>query len=88
MREEGAGRWRRLHNEELHNLDSSPNIIRGRDHSDDLDVDFNIILERILGNRVGRCGLDSSGIRYRPMGDSCEHDNEPSGSTKGGGFLD
>jgi hypothetical protein len=27
-REEVAGGWRRLHNEELHNLDTSPNIIR------------------------------------------------------------
>jgi hypothetical protein len=27
-REEVAGRWRRLHNEELHGLDTSPNIIR------------------------------------------------------------
>jgi hypothetical protein len=27
-REEGLGVWRRLHNEELHNLYTSPNIIR------------------------------------------------------------
>jgi hypothetical protein len=27
-REEVAGGWRRLHNEELHNLNISPNIIR------------------------------------------------------------
>jgi hypothetical protein len=27
-REEGAEGWRRLHNEELHNLYTSPNIIR------------------------------------------------------------
>jgi hypothetical protein len=27
-REEVAGGWRRLHNEELHNLYTSPNIIR------------------------------------------------------------
>jgi hypothetical protein len=27
-RDEGAGDWRKLHNEELHNFYSSPNIIR------------------------------------------------------------
>jgi hypothetical protein len=27
-RDEVTGDWRKLHNEELHNLDSSPNIIR------------------------------------------------------------
>jgi hypothetical protein len=27
-REEGAGSWRRLHNEELHNLYASSNIVR------------------------------------------------------------
>jgi hypothetical protein len=27
-REEGAGGWRKLHNEELHNLYTSPDIIK------------------------------------------------------------
>jgi len=80
--------WRRLHNEELHNLYASPNIIRvmesrsirlvrqvvrmwrweiytkywlenlkRRDHLEDLGVRGRIILERILGNSFGNCGL-------------------------------
>jgi len=35
-----------------------------------------------------RCGLDSSGSGQGLVGDSCEHGNEPSGSIKGGEFLD
>jgi hypothetical protein len=37
---------------------------------------------------VGRCGLDESGSRQGPVVSSCEHGNEPSGSIKGGEFLD
>jgi hypothetical protein len=77
--EEVAGGWRRLRNEELHNMYASPNVIRvikswgmrwagyvarmgemiivyklseklkGRDRSEDLGVDGNILLEWILG---------------------------------------
>jgi hypothetical protein len=36
---------------------------------------------------VGRCGLKSSGSGWGPVAGSCEHDNEPSGSIKGGDFL-
>jgi hypothetical protein len=59
--------------------------LRGRDHSEDLGVD-RIILKWILGNRIGGCGLDSLGLG--PMADYCKHGNEPSGSIKGGEFLD
>jgi hypothetical protein len=31
---------------------------------------------------MGRYGLDSFGIGYRPMVGSCEHDNEPLSSRK------
>jgi hypothetical protein len=37
------------------------------------------ILER---ERMGWYGLDRSGSGQRPMEDSCEHGNEPSGSIK------
>jgi hypothetical protein len=40
------------------------------------------------GNRVARCGLDSIGSGEGPVTGSCEHDNKPSGSVKGGEFLD
>jgi hypothetical protein len=35
--------------------------LKGTDHSEDLDVDLRIILKWFLWNRVGGCGLDSSG---------------------------
>jgi len=33
--------------------------LKGRDHSQDLGIDGKVILEWILGERVGRCGLGS-----------------------------
>jgi hypothetical protein len=42
---------------------------------------------RAQGNRVEKCGLDSSGSEQGPTVGSCEHGNEPSGSVKGGEFL-
>jgi len=35
--------------------------LKGRDHSEDPGVDMTIILAWILGNRVERCALHSSG---------------------------
>jgi hypothetical protein len=37
---------------------------------------------------VGRCELDASGSGQGPVAGCCEHGNEPSGSIKGGEFLD
>jgi hypothetical protein len=37
---------------------------------------------------MGRCGLDSSGSGLEPVGGSCEHGNELSGSIKRVKFLD
>jgi hypothetical protein len=39
-------------------------------------------------NSASRCGLDWSGSGQEPVAGSCEHGNEPSGSEKGGEFLD
>jgi len=54
---------------------------RPRRRWEDISMDLrNIILER--------CGLDSSGSGQGPMVGSCEHCNEPSGSTEGRDFPD
>jgi hypothetical protein len=37
---------------------------------------------------VGRCGLDSSGSGCGPVASPCEQGTEPSGSIKGGEFLE
>jgi hypothetical protein len=56
-REEVVGGWRRLYNEELHNLylrDAYEILAgkpEGRDHSEDPGVDRRIILEWILGKQ-------------------------------------
>jgi len=35
--------------------------LKESDYSDNLDVDGKVILEWIMGSRMGRCGLDASG---------------------------
>jgi hypothetical protein len=60
--------------------------LKERDHSEDLGIDGKIISEHILGNKVGRCGMDASGSGYRPVAGSCEHGNEILGSIRGGEF--
>jgi hypothetical protein len=52
--------------------------LKGKYHLRDLNVDVSIILKLILNV----CGLDLSDSGYGPMADSCEHGNEPSGSTE------
>jgi hypothetical protein len=39
-------------------------------------------------NRVGSCGLDSTGSRQKPVPGSREHDTDISGSIKGGEILE
>jgi len=60
----------------------------GRDYSEDLGVDGKMILEWILGKRIGDCGLDLSRPGYGPVARCFEHGAEPSGSMKGEEFLD
>jgi hypothetical protein len=50
-RKEVAGGWRRLHNEELHNLYASPNIIR---------VTYQV------GQRSGACSAHGRDEKYLP----------------------
>jgi hypothetical protein len=88
-RDEETGGWRKLHNEELHNLYSSPSIVRmikprrmrwaghvarmgrrgmhtgywwesqkERDHWEDQEVGWWIVLKRILEREDGWYGLD------------------------------
>jgi hypothetical protein len=40
-----------------------------------------------LKNRIGGCGLDSSGLEWGSPAGFCEHGNDPSGSINPGDFL-
>jgi hypothetical protein len=50
-REEGAGGWRTLHNEELHDLYATPNVIR-------------VIKSREVGEACSTHGRDEKFIQY------------------------
>jgi hypothetical protein len=62
--------------------------LKARDHSEDLSVDGRMILKFMLGKYCVGCGLVSPASGYGPVVGSCELGNEPSGSIKGGEFLD
>jgi hypothetical protein len=55
---------------------------------EDLGVDGKIILEWMLGNKVGSYRQDASGSREGSMAGCCEHSNESSVFMKGGESLD
>jgi hypothetical protein len=54
-------------------------ILKEREHSEDLSLDGRIILNGSKRNSVGGCRLDSSGSGQRAVVGSCQHGNEPSG---------
>jgi hypothetical protein len=49
---------------------------------------WNDNIRRDLRNRSEICELDSSGSEWGPVVSFFEHGNEPSGSMKGGEFID
>jgi hypothetical protein len=56
--------------------------LRGGKYSEDVGMNWRIILEWVLGNRLGRCELDLSGSGQVPVASYFENDNEPSGSER------
>jgi hypothetical protein len=58
---------------------------KGRDHWEDLGVSGRITL-RSSEDRDRWGELDSAGSGHGPVAGFCEHDNEPSGSIKKGGY--
>jgi hypothetical protein len=74
QREEVAGDWRRLHNEELHNLYASPNVSVSRSRRmrwvghvariGDLGVNGKIILEWLLWNHCVQNGSGAHPASY------------------------
>jgi len=62
--------------------------LKGGGHSEELGVDGKILDINRRESMVERCGLDSSGLEKESVAGPFEHVNEPSGSIKGGEFLD
>jgi hypothetical protein len=53
---------------------------------EDLGIDVRIMLKLVV-NRMGECGLDSSSSGCRPVAGSCGHGSELSDSMKVGNYL-
>jgi hypothetical protein len=62
--------------------------LKGRNLLGDLSIDGGIYSNESYGNRVGTCGLDTSGSGHGLVAGSCEHGNEPSGPVQSWEFLD
>jgi hypothetical protein len=61
--------------------------LKERDHSEHLGGGWEDNIRMDL-REVVNCRFNSSGSGYGPMAGPSEHDNETSGSIKGGQFLD
>jgi len=59
--------------------------LEGRDYSESLTVDGQTIRTDLMEAVEG---VDWCGSGQEALAGPCEHDGEPSGSTKGGEFLD
>jgi hypothetical protein len=62
--------------------------LKGKDHSENPDVDGTIILEWILGEWGGKVWIGCIWLRIGTSGGACEYRNEPSGFIKEGNLLD
>jgi hypothetical protein len=62
--------------------------LKERDQLQDLGIDGTVILNCISGKYNLGVFLDSCCLGCGPVAGPCEHSNKPSGSTKGGKFLD
>jgi hypothetical protein len=62
--------------------------LKGRCRSEDPRIDGRIILEWILGKEGGKLWTGFIWLRIGTTTGSCEHGDGPSGSIKGGEFLE
>lgn len=62
-------------------------ILKEKDHSEEIVVDGRVLLKWILSRRMSRCGLDSSGSEWGPVTCGREHGSGPWGSIHDEEFI-